>query len=149
MAKGPNFALTKTIDANCLKEVEVNYERFCYGYRWKLHIQRKPSVTVTEDIPLDLSSLFGSDDAEDIEFRGFHSSLSLPVVNQATPDPEPSVDPLPDGPQMKPLHIPTPHVWKAQPYNLRSDLEEEIKDVKMWSCHPIRITSRRNSIQQK
>ena len=38
--KGPNFALSRTVNRNVLKDVEIGLERGAFALRWKEHIER-------------------------------------------------------------------------------------------------------------
>ena len=106
LAKGPNFALTRKIDKKCLKEVEVNYERFIYGYRWKIHSTKKDSQPLMPIL----------EDNEEVE-----EEVEEEEVVEVEEEEEV---------QPKRLYIPTPNAWKAQPWKLSHDEEHQIKTVK-------------------
>ena len=64
LSKGPNFALSRSVNKHVLKDVEIGLERGAFALRWRDHIEKKKRASTSQLVstPDEQSTLSDSSD---------------------------------------------------------------------------------------
>ena len=76
LSKGPNFALSRSVNKTILKEVEIGLERGAFALRWKEHIDKKQKGSQSQSVCCEPQSSV------------ITPSTNQPETNDPVPDPD-------------------------------------------------------------